>query len=397
MLAYFDCFSGISGDMTLGALIDLGVSADWLEEKLIGLPLEGFHLEVNQVHRNGIGANLVQVVCDEDPVERSYSDIRRLIENGDLSDAVKTGSLGIFKRLAEAEAGIHGCGVDEVHFHEVGATDAIVDIVGAVLGLDDLGVTEVIASRLPLGTGFVNCRHGRIPVPAPATLTLLKNVPVRGTDIEAELVTPTGAAIITGMAQKFGAQPAMQIDRFGYGAGQRVLKPGPNLLRIILGYRNVGPADLPEGFEEDQVWILETAIDDMSPELIGFCVERLFVDGALDVAMLPIYMKKNRPGTLLQIICRQEHKEALLHRIFAETTTLGVRHYQSDRRILAREETTIATSFGKIAVKRIRIPGGGYRFAPEYEVCRKIALEQKLPLQTIYDKIASEVSDTGGA
>lgn len=187
----------------------------------------------------------------------------------------------------------------------------------------------------------------------------------------------------------------MQTDKCGYGAGQRELKPGPNLLRIILGHRNPEPADLPEGFEADQVWILETAIDDMSPELIGFCVERLFEDGALDVALLPIYMKKNRPATQVQVICRQAHKEALLHRIFTETSTLGVRLFQSDRRLLVREEATIATTFGKIAVKRIQLPGGGYRIVPEYEVCRKIALEKNLPLQTIYDKIASEVSNNG--
>ena len=395
MLAYFDCFSGISGDMTLGALIDLGVPADWLEEKLSGMPLEGFHLEVNKVHRNGIGASLVQVVCEGDPVERSYADIRSLIYGSNLPDMVKTDSLRIFQRLAEAEAGIHGCEVEAVHFHEVGATDAIVDIVGAVLGLDYLEVAEIIASRLPLGTGFVDCRHGRIPVPAPASLALLKDVPVFGTDIEAELVTPTGAAIITSMAEGFGAQPAMRMLQCGYGAGQRELKPGPNLLRVILGHRNAETDDLADGLEQDQVSVLETAIDDMSPEMTGYCVEQLFEDGALDVALYPIFMKKNRPATLLQVICRPVLKEKLIHRLLTETTTLGVRHHQTDRCILARKETTVNTSFGEIAVKRVRLPDGGFRIAPEYEACRRIALENQLPLQTVYATIAREVMEDG--
>ena len=397
MLAYFDCFSGISGDMTLGALIDLGVPADWLEKELSGMPLEGFRLEVNKVHRNGIGANLVQVVCDGDPVERSYADIRALIENSDLPDRIKTNSLVIFQRLAVVEAGIHGCEVDSVHFHEVGATDAIVDIVGAVLGLDYLKVTEIVASRLPLGTGFVECRHGRIPVPAPATLALLKDTPVIGTDIEAELVTPTGASIITAMASGFGVQPAMKIQQIGYGAGQRELKPGPNLLRVILGHRNAALDDPAAGLEQDQVSVLETAIDDMSPEMIGYCQEQLFEDGALDVVLYPIYMKKNRPATLMQVISRPEQKEKLLYRLLTDTTTLGVRHYQTERCILARDEMTVNTSYGDVQVKRIQLPDGGFRMAPEYEVCRRIALEQKQPLQKIYAEIAREVSDTGEA
>jgi hypothetical protein len=285
--------------------------------------------------------------------------------------------------------------VAEVHFHEVGATDAIVDIVGAVLGLEYLSVTRLVGSRLPLGTGFVNCRHGRIPVPAPATLALLKEVPVVGTDIEAELVTPTGAAIITGLAQGFGPQPAMQIHQCGYGAGRRKLEPGPNLLRIVLGSeKKADEAGLSDGMAQERVWILETAIDDMSAELIGFCVERLFEDGALDVALIPIYMKKNRPATLVQVICRENRKEALLNRLLADTTTTGVRHYQTHRRVLAREEKTVSTSFGKIAVKQIRLPGGRVRLAPEYEVCRAIALEKKMPLHEIYDKLMREIGDT---
>ena len=393
MIAYFDCFSGISGDMTLGALIDLGVPAEWLQKKLTELPLEGFDLDVRKVHRNGIAANRVEVVCREDAVERSYADIVALLEKASMSDSARASSLKIFRRLAEAEAGIHGCDVAEVHFHEVGATDAIVDIVGAVLGLEHLGVTETMASRLSVGTGFVDCRHGRLPVPAPATLALLGEVPVVGTGIEAELVTPTGAAIITGMAREFGPQPAMRIHRVGYGAGRRELEPGPNLLRIVLGSGKADEAVLPDGMAQDRVWVLETAIDDMSAELIGFCVERLFEDGALDVALIPMYMKKHRPATLIQVICREERKEALLHRLLTDTTTLGIRHHQTDRRVLAREEKTVSTSFGKIAVKQIRLPGGRFRLAPEYEVCRKIALEKKLPLREIYDKLIQEIGD----
>ena len=395
MLAYFDCFSGISGDMVLGALLHLGVPRDWLQEQLGELKLEGFRLEVEQVHRSGIGALHVDVVCEAERKERSFGEIKRLIEAADLSRRSKGDSLLIFKRLAEAEAAIHGCEVEAVHFHEVGAVDAIVDIVGAVLGLDYLGVTEVHASRLPLGTGFVDCRHGRIPVPAPATVALLKNVPVVGTDIQAELVTPTGAAILTELARSFGAYPPMRIDRSGYGAGLRELNPGPNLLRIVLGGHDKAGRDTPEGYQQDRVWVLETAIDDMTPEVLSYCVERLMGDGALDVLQFPVYMKKNRSGTVLQVICRPEQKEALLQRLLAESSTLGVRHYRTDRRKLARESATISTSFGEIAVKRILLPQGGVRFAPEFEVCRRIALEYDLPLQQVYDRIAAEAP--GGA
>jgi len=392
MLAYFDCFSGISGDMTLGALLDLGVPQDLLQRQLSGLLPEEFYLEVKRVHRNGIGALSVNVICAADPKDRSYADIKALIEASDLTARVKAASAGIFKLLAEAEAGIHGCEVDAVHFHEVGATDAIVDIVGTVIGLDYLQVADVSASRLPLGTGFVNCRHGRIPVPAPATLALLKDVPVVGTDIAAELVTPTGAAILRGLSQEFGAQPCMQISRCGYGAGQRRLDPGPNLLRIVLGRRHDN-ADAPiSGYQQDQVWVLETSIDDMNPELLGYCVERLLADGALDVVLFPVHMKKNRPGTMLQVICRQAQTESLLERILTETTTLGVRHYRADRRILAREVIQAATSYGTIAVKRVHLPHGGVRVVPEFEVCREIAKEKNLPLQVVYDNIVREVS-----
>ena len=394
MIAYFDCFSGISGDMTLGALIDLGVPPEWLQDQLSGLPLEAFRFDVQKVHRNGIGANLVEVVCGPNPKERSYADITSLIEQSTLPDSVKTTSLQIFGRLARAEAGVHGCDVADVHFHEVGATDAIVDIVGAALGVDYLEITEVYASRLPLGTGFVDCRHGRIPVPAPATVALLENIPVVGTDITAELVTPTGAAIITTVGSSFGTQPPMRINRCGYGAGQRELAPGPNLLRVMLGQLD-GAADTQEiGFQQDQVWVLETAVDDMNPEQLGYCIDLFLADGALDVAMVPVYMKKNRPGTLLQVICRERQKEALLKRILTETTTLGVRLNRAERRIVARDTISVDTTYGKIAVKRIQMPGGGVRLVPEYEVCRQIAQRRQLPLRVVYETVMKDAVES---
>ena len=388
MQAYFDCFSGISGDMTLGALIDLGVPVDWLQNELSLLPLKGFRVTATPVMRNGIQATFASVEIENCGHSRDYKEIKSLLEDCSLSHAVKSRSLAMFETLARAEAGIHGCDLHEVHFHEVGGVDAIVDIVGSALCLEKLGIHKVISSRIPLGSGFVECQHGKLPVPAPATIEILKDAPVYGTNVADELVTPTGAAIITSLAESFGPLPPMHIKKSGYGAGQREFADRPNLLRILTGT----PADLSEGLQTDQVIILETCIDDMNPEFFGFIMERLYTDGALDVYWIPVYMKKNRPGILIQVLCEEDRKDRLIQRLFSETTSLGVRYYRAARKLLAREQFMIQTSFGKIQVKRVKDPDGGERLIPEYDVCRAIALKQKLPLRVVYETIAREAA-----
>ncbi len=393
MLAYFDCFSGISGDMTLGALIDLGVPLKYLENRLNSILLKNFDVTVTPVHRNGISAMSVVVGMHDDRTARNFADIRSLIENSPLSERIKSTSLQIFKRLAKSEAHIHSCSIEKVHFHEVGGVDAIVDIVGTAICLDYLGIKSIIASQIPLGKGFVTCSHGKIPVPAPATLDILKGVPIYGTEIPHELVTPTGAAIIVTLAEGFGTLPDMTISGIGYGAGQRELEAGPNLLRIITGAQSETATRSPGEIQEDRISILETCIDDMNPELFGYLMDRLFADGALDVYWIPVYMKKNRPGTMLQVLCNIDDKDSLIRRILSETTTLGVRHSESRRWLLWRDRYEVKTTYGDIPVKRVKDPHGNIRIVPEYEICKKIAREQNIPLRIIYDTITRE---TGG-
>jgi uncharacterized protein (TIGR00299 family) protein len=393
MLAYFDCFSGISGDMTLGALIDLGVPLKYLENRLNSILLKNFDVTVTPVHRNGISAMSVVVGMHDDRTARNFADIRSLIENSPLSERIKSTSLQIFKRLAKSESHIHSCSVEKVHFHEVGGVDAIVDIVGTAICLDYLGIKSIIASHIPLGKGFVTCSHGKIPVPAPATLDILKGVPIYGTEIPHELVTPTGAAIIVTLAEGFGTLPDMTISGIGYGAGQRELEAGPNLLRIITGAQSETATRSPGEIQEDRISILETCIDDMNPELFGYLMDRLFADGALDVYWIPVYMKKNRPGTMLQVLCNIDDKDSLIRRILSETTTLGVRHSESRRWLLWRDRYEVKTTYGDIPVKRVKDPHGNIRIVPEYEVCKKIAREQNIPLRIIYDTITRETGD----
>ncbi|MBW2515783.1 MAG: nickel pincer cofactor biosynthesis protein LarC [Deltaproteobacteria bacterium] len=389
MLAYFDCFAGISGDMTLGALVDLGVPVDWLQNELSRLPLTGYQMSTRPVMRSGIQATGVRVEIQNAGNSRNYKKIKLLLEDCVLSDGVKSTSLAVFERLARAEADIHGCAIEEVHFHEVGGVDAIVDIVGSALCLEKLGITEVMASPLPVGSGFVDCQHGRLPLPAPATIEILKDVPLYGTDVVAELVTPTGAAIIACLAESFGPLPPVHIKKIGYGAGQRELTDRPNLLRILLGTA----ADTTDNLQTEHISILETCIDDMNPEFFGFLLERLYADGALDVYWIPVHMKKNRPGTLVQVLCREDRKDALIQRLLSETTSLGVRYYQAARRMLAREQVTVHTSFGEVRMKRVTDPGGGRRLVPEYDVCREIALRRNIPLRSVYETIAKEAAE----
>lgn len=384
MIAYLDLISGISGDMTLGALVHLGVPLEWLTDQLSKLPLTGFKLTQTSVSQHGISATKVDVALTEASSTRNYADICELINQSSLPKGICETSLKIFDRLAAAEARIHNCPKEKVHFHEVGGVDAVVDIMGTALGMEYLEVTSVAASRVPLGTGWTECQHGKLPVPVPATMELLRGVPVYGSGICSELVTPTGAAILTTLSGGFGRMPKMTVSKIGYGAGTRVLEKHPNLLRVLLGRLAHETAD---GHTEDDIFVVETCIDDMNPELFTFLMERLFEDGALDVYWIPVFMKKNRPGTLVQVLCDPTRVDRISARILNETTTLGVRIHTARRKILPRKSVSIETAFGKIDAKEVRDADGTARLIPEYEACKKIALEKKIPLRTVYEAV----------
>ncbi|MBC2695972.1 MAG: nickel pincer cofactor biosynthesis protein LarC [Desulfobacteraceae bacterium] len=386
MLAYFDCFSGISGDMTLGAFIDIGVPLKLLKESIEKLPLKNFDISTESIFRNEIKAQSVNVISKDNIKSRHYAEIKALVQDSSLSLKVKEKSLEIFERLAIAEAEIHGQPKEKVHFHELGGIDAIVDIVGTALCLEYLDIKNVVSSRIPLGNGFVSCQHGTLPVPAPATLSILKGIPVYGTKIPHELVTPTGAAIIASIADSFEEIPDIIVEKTGYGAGKRDLKTIPNLLRIIIGT----PANHVSDYQKDRISVVETCIDDMNPEFFGFLMERLLEEGALDVYLIPVFMKKNRPGTMIQVLCMKNRKKRIINRILSETTSLGIRHYDVQRFKLVRENITIKTTYGDVQIKRIKNPNGSVQLVPEYEVCKKIAIEKSIPLKIVYDTIIKE-------
>ena len=381
-IAYFDCFSGISGNMILGALLDVGLELDVLREALAGLKISGYEIKARRVVKKHIAGTLVDVETREVGVERHLSDILDIIGESTLPEEVKETCGRIFTRLAEAEAKVHGLDVEDIHFHEVGGLDAIVDVVGSVVGLKLLGIEEAYSSPLHLGRGFVECAHGRFPVPAPATLELVKGVPTYGRDVEAELVTPTGAAIITTLAKGFGPSPTMEVEAIGYGAGHRDL-PIPNLLRVSVGRA----LRLEErGYEEDVVTLVEANIDDMNPEFYEHVMARLFDRGALDVFLTPIQMKKSRPAVKLSAIVREADLDGVLDVFFEETTTLGVRLYEARRKKLAREEIVVETRYGKVGVKVGRLGDAVKNISPEYEDCRRIAEREGIPLKEVYEE-----------
>ena len=381
-IAYFDCFSGISGNMVLGALLDAGLELDVLREALAGLQISGYEIKARRVVKKHIAGTLVDVETRELEVERHLSDILNIIGESTLPGDVKQTCGRIFTRLAEAEAKVHGLDVEDIHFHEVGGLDAIVDVVGSVAGLKLLGIEEVYSSPLHLGRGFVKCAHGRFPVPAPATLELVRGVPTYGRDVEAELVTPTGAAIITTLAKGFGPSPTMEVEAIGYGAGHRDL-PIPNLLRVSVG-RALRPEE--QGYQEDIVTLVEANIDDMNPEFYEHVMARLFDRGALDVFLTPIQMKKGRPAVKLSAIVREADLDGVLDAFFGETTTLGVRLYEARRKKLTRERIVIETKYGKVGVKVGRLGGAVKNISPEYEDCRRIAEREGIPLKEIYEE-----------
>ncbi len=385
MIAYFDCFSGISGDMTLGALTDLGVSPAWLEDHLkAALGISGFEIQSRTVTRGGICGKKIDVIVS-DGEERNYARIRNIIEGSTLSSFAAETSLAMFQKIAAAEAAIHGCPEEDVHFHELGGIDAIVDMAGTAVCIEQLGIDTVVSSKIALGSGSVNCTHGRLPVPAPATLAILSGLPVYGTDIDGELVTPTGAAIIATLARSFEPLPDMVVNASGYGAGQRDLPGGPNLLRIITGE--------PAGAAADHVEVVETAIDDMNPEVFGYLVDKLFETGALDVILVPVYMKKGRPGTLVQVLCTRGRLQAISDMILTETSAAGVRHYAVARQVLERKAVSVKTPYGRVLAKRVKTPDGRFRIAPEFEDCKKVALKMNLPLQTVYDAVVKNCEE----
>jgi hypothetical protein len=435
-IAYLECFSGMSGDMFLGALVDAGVPPQVLEDSVAALGV-GARLEISRVVRSGISATKVDVWVDHEkdlpreeywaqhnvarapgpsdhdhghhheqehrghshshdgelaraapaaPHEHSHLhsrglvEIRELIGKTPISDAAKKTAIAIFEALGAAEARIHATAVESIHFHEVGAVDAIVDIVCAAVGIEALGVDEIVCSPLNVGGGTVKCAHGTFPVPAPATVELLKDVPVYSSGIQAELVTPTGAAIVKILARRFVSFAEMKIEKSGYGAGSRDFPGHPNVVRLTIGE---AASTLAAKTSSDNVTVLEANLDDLNPQVFGYVMDRLFEEGALDAFGMPVQMKKNRPGTLLTVLCKPEDASKITQLIFTETTTLGVRRRDETRQTLARRWENVCTEWGEVRIKIASMNGTVTNYAPEYEDCRRIAAEHRVPLKTV--------------
>lgn len=380
---YFDLIAGASGDMILGALIDAGVSAEQLRTALAGLKLNEFDLQVKQVSKNGFQATQVDVVVGKQPPERHLDQILEIIAGSDLPAAIQERSTGIFRKIAEVESAIHNTSPDQIHLHELGGTDTIVDVTGALLALDILEVSRVFSSSIPMGKGFIEGAHGRIPLPAPATAKLLEGIPVFGMDIEAELVTPTGAALLAALVDEFGPAPEMSLENIGYGAGTRDL-PIPNLLRVL-----IGPLRKDTGDQPQQLVILESNLDDLNPEIYPYVMDTLFQNGALDVTLLPIHMKKNRPGVQIQVLTEPSLAAKMREILFKETSTLGIRQLPAARYSLSRKIVVVKTPYGDIQVKIASGPGGELNISPEYEDCQRVARENGIPLKQIYQEALS--------
>ena len=388
-IAYFDCFSGISGDMILGALLDAGLALEDLNREIAKLGVEDVAIERESTARHAIAATRAKICVAGAPLadaehhldlsgERTHAhlkDITSRIADSRLDDVVKQRSIRVFERLCAAEAEVHNAAPAEVALHEVGALDALIDVVGAVAGLQLLAVDEVCASPLRFGTGFVRCAHGRYPVPVPGVLALCRDVPTEQTDIRAELVTPTGAAIITTLARSFGPQPPFCQQAVGYGAGRRDLEAIPNLLRLRLGERVSA---------SERVLLIEANIDDMNPEVYGYLFDRLLEQGASDVYATPVLMKKGRPGNVLSVLAPAGRLDELAAIVLRETTTIGLRYYEVERRVLERQIRTVATPYGEVGVKFSCIDGRR-RAAPEYEDCARLAQEHQVPLLSVYE------------
>jgi pyridinium-3,5-bisthiocarboxylic acid mononucleotide nickel chelatase len=382
-IAYFDCFSGASGDMILGALVDAGLSERKLKGVVKALNLPTVRLKIQKVSKGGIGGTRVIVEGrGEKKTHRHLKEMLEILERSGLDDTVKEKSREIFRRIATAEGEIHGKPMEEVHFHEIGGLDSIVDIACGVWGLRELGVDEIQVSKINVGGGFVRCEHGLLPVPAPATLALMKGFPLYSSGVERELLTPTGAAILTTVASRFGAMPAMKVERIGYGAGSADL-PHPNLLRLV-----VGTLSVPAG--QERVTVVETNIDDMNPQIYDHLIERLLAMGVQEVFLTPILMKKSRPATQVTVICPPEKLPPVTEFLLRETTTLGLRWREEERACADREILPFETQFGKIRFKLARWDGRLINLSPEYEDCRKAALAMGQPLKTVLESTKRE-------
>ena len=381
-LAYFDCFSGISGDMTLGALLDAGVSLAHLREQLRGLEVPGWELFPEKVWKNGMSSTYVKVKTEDQSKHRSLSAILEILEKSKLSPRVKEQASAIFRKLGEAEASVHDVPIEKIHFHEVGAVDAIVDIVGACIGFEALGIEQFACSPLNVGGGTAKMAHGVLPVPAPATAKLLQGAPTYSNGVQKELVTPTGAAIVATLCTRFGPQPAMSVSAIGYGAGTADIEGQPNVVRIMIGE---AAENTVAGFDEE-ISVIEVNLDDMNPQIYGYFQEKALAAGALDVYTTPVHMKKNRPGMLLTLLCRPHDTAALMDLVFAETTTFGARTYRAQRRTLPRESVNVHTQFGDVRVKISRINGHIRHAAPEFEDCKKLAEEKHVTLHQVMDE-----------
>src|SRR5579864_3698168 len=379
-LAYFDCFSGISGDMVLGALVDAGVDLRELESELRKLNLEGWEISAEKVQRKAIRATKVSVETKQTHHHRHLSPILKMIDDAALAPRAAQRARQIFQRLGEAEAKVHNISIEKVHFHEVGAVDSIIDIVGSAIGFELLGIDSFACSIMDVGSGRVQTEHGLLPVPAPATVELLRDAPTFSSGIEKELVTPTGAAIATTLSTQYATMPAMTLKAIGYGAGSADLPQQPNVLRLMIGES--------AGTNAEQHWdapiaVIEANLDDMNPQIYGYFVEQALAAGALDVFSTPVQMKKNRPGQLVTLLCAPSNRDHLIDLVFRETTTIGVRTYEAQRRTLARESVAVETPLGSIRMKISRLNGTVLNAAPEYEDCQRIAALKNVPLKQV--------------
>ncbi|HOO91077.1 MAG TPA: nickel pincer cofactor biosynthesis protein LarC [Syntrophales bacterium] len=379
-ILYYDCFSGISGDMNLGAMVDLGVDGEYLQEELKKLNLHGYRLNIYRASRKGIAGTKVDVVSDRHHDHRKLFDIQQIIEESSLNERVKRWSAEIFMKVAEAEAKVHGTSIDDIHFHEVGAVDSIVDIVGAAICRDTLNADSIQCSPVEVGGGFVDCSHGRLPVPAPATAEILTNVPIRSEGVSSELTTPTGAAIVATFAEEFTVKKDFTILKTAYGIGGRDHEI-PNVLRVFMG--EMDQNCLRDGY--GKAVVIETNIDDMNPELYEHVIGRLLTDGAMDAYLTPIIMKKNRPAIQMTVLCGEHDIEKITDIIFRETTTLGIRRYSVERKKMNRSVVAVETPYGRVDVKIGVYNGEVIKLKPEYDQCRKLAEEHHIPLHRVYE------------
>jgi uncharacterized protein (TIGR00299 family) protein len=384
-IAYFDCFSGASGDMILGSMIDAGLSPRRLREELKKVSIPGVRLNVGKVLKGGISATRVIVVGrKEERSHRNLNEMLKIVERSHLGSEVKKKSIEVFQRIASVEAEIHQKREEDIHFHELGGLDSVVDIVGSIWGLRQLGIDDLYISKVNVGTGFVTCEHGILPVPAPAALALMKGKPIYSSGVERELLTPTGAALLTSLGSHFGQMPPMKVEYIGHGAGRDDL-PHPNLLRLMIGT----PARISG---QEKVTVVETNIDDMNPQLYEYVMEQLLEMEVQEVYLTPIFMKKNRPATLLTVICPSEKLPSITEFLLRETTTLGLRWHEEERNRADRKILTLQTKHGQIRFKLARWEGRVVNLSPEYEDCKRLALKKRVPLKEVFEEAKKEAA-----